>query len=183
MTRYDLPEIERSDFEQCSNSLKLDLISLLINFWYELGKIMNRYVFLDARFVILSNVWTDLQFTYFYFRSTYEYGQIMTRYDCKRPDEWFLAIFELTSTWPNFIFGQFSVAWKLILNGGAIRPIGLLFIKVCMRRILMISHIIMVFQFTSWNLTFGDIKRSTQGNWLFVGLYIVNYALWSVHYK
>ena len=26
----------------------------------------------------------------------------------------------------NFIFGQFSVARKLILNGGAIRPIGLL---------------------------------------------------------
>ena len=32
----------------------------------------------------------------------------------------------------NFIFGQFSVARKLILNGGAIRPIGLLFI-ICMR--------------------------------------------------
>ena len=28
----------------------------------------------------------------------------------------------------NFIFGQFSVARKLILNSGAIRPIGLLFI-------------------------------------------------------
>ena len=28
----------------------------------------------------------------------------------------------------NFIFGQFSVAKKLILNGGAIRPIGLLFL-------------------------------------------------------
>ena len=28
----------------------------------------------------------------------------------------------------NFIFGQFSVARKLILNGGAIRPTGLLFI-------------------------------------------------------
>ena len=27
----------------------------------------------------------------------------------------------------NFIFGQFTVARKLILNGGAIRPIGLLF--------------------------------------------------------
>ena len=27
----------------------------------------------------------------------------------------------------NFIFGQFSVARKLILNGGAIRPIGLLY--------------------------------------------------------
>ena len=28
----------------------------------------------------------------------------------------------------NFIFGQFSVARKSILNGGAIRPTGLLFI-------------------------------------------------------
>ena len=28
----------------------------------------------------------------------------------------------------NFIFGQFSVAIKLILNGGVIRPTGLLFI-------------------------------------------------------
>ena len=27
----------------------------------------------------------------------------------------------------NFIFGKFSVARKLILNGGAIRPTGLLF--------------------------------------------------------
>ena len=27
----------------------------------------------------------------------------------------------------NLIFGQFSVARKLILNGGAIRPIGLLY--------------------------------------------------------
>ena len=33
----------------------------------------------------------------------------------------------------NFIFGQFSVARKLILNSGAIRPIGLLF---CMLEIL-----------------------------------------------
>ena len=52
---------EMSDFEQLSNRLQLDLISLLVNFWYELGKMMNRYVFLDARFVILSNVWTDSQ--------------------------------------------------------------------------------------------------------------------------
>ena len=38
-----------------------------------------------------------------------------------------LAIFESTSTLPNFMFGQFSVTRKLILNGGAISPIGLLF--------------------------------------------------------
>ena len=29
----------------------------------------------------------------------------------------------------NFIFGKFSVARKLILNGGAIRPIGLLLMQ------------------------------------------------------
>ena len=58
---------EMSDFEQCSNRLKLDLISLLVNLWYELGKMMNRYVFLDARFVFLSNVWID----------SFTFGQLM----------------------------------------------------------------------------------------------------------
>ena len=73
-----LTRCEMSDFEQCSNWLQLDLISLLVNFWYALGKMMNRYVFLDARFVILSTAWTDSQYSYFYFWSTYEFGQIMT---------------------------------------------------------------------------------------------------------
>ena len=50
-----------SDSEQCSNQLKLDLISLLVNFSCELGKIMTRYDFLWARRVILSNVRTDSQ--------------------------------------------------------------------------------------------------------------------------
>ena len=40
----------------------------------------------------------------------------------------FSNIFEPTST--NFIFGKFAVARKLILNGGVIRPTGLLFIRV-----------------------------------------------------
>ena len=40
-----------------------------------------------------------------------------------------LAIFELTSTLPNLIFGLFSVARKPILNGRAIRPICLLFLN------------------------------------------------------
>ena len=69
------------------------------------------------------DLWFDLQLTYFYFWSTYDFGQRMTRYDIQRLDEWFFAIYEPTSI---FIFGQFSVARKLILNGGAIRPIGLL---------------------------------------------------------
>ena len=57
----------KSDFEQCSNWLQLDLILLLVNFWYKLSQMMTRYVFLDARFVILRNVLTDSQLTYFYF--------------------------------------------------------------------------------------------------------------------
>ena len=52
-----------SDSEQCSNRLELDLISLLVNFSCELGQRMTRYDFLWARWVILSNVRTDLNFT------------------------------------------------------------------------------------------------------------------------
>ena len=53
-----------NDFEQCSNWLQFDLISLLVHFWYEFWQIMTRYDFLEARWVILSNVWTD--FWYFF---------------------------------------------------------------------------------------------------------------------
>ena len=61
-----LPMGQTSDSEQCLNRLQLDVILLLVNFWYELGKIMTRYDFLDARFVIwlaidllllLVNIW------------------------------------------------------------------------------------------------------------------------------
>ena len=38
-----------SDSEQCLNRLELDLISLLVNFSYELGQIMTRYDFLWAK--------------------------------------------------------------------------------------------------------------------------------------
>ena len=58
-----LPMGEMSDSEQCSNRLELDIISLLVNFSCELGQIMTRYDFLWARWVILSNVWTDLNLT------------------------------------------------------------------------------------------------------------------------
>ena len=37
-------------------------------------------------------------------------------------------MFESTSALPNLTFGQFSVARKLIINGGAIRLRGLLFL-------------------------------------------------------
>ena len=36
-------------------------------------------------------------------------------------------MFQPTSTLPSFTFGQFAVARKPIINGGAVRPIGLLF--------------------------------------------------------
>ena len=42
-----------SDSEQCSNRLKLDLISLLVNFLGELGQIMSRFDYLLTRRVIL----------------------------------------------------------------------------------------------------------------------------------
>ena len=45
-----------SDFEQCSKQLQHDMISPLVNFSYELGKIITRYDFLDAGFVILRKV-------------------------------------------------------------------------------------------------------------------------------
>ena len=66
-----LPMGWMSDSEQCSNRLELDLISLLVNFSCELGPIMTRYDFLWARWVILSNVRTDLNLTYFRFWSTF----------------------------------------------------------------------------------------------------------------
>ena len=48
-----------SDFEQCSNQLQLDLITLLVNFSYQVGTMMSRYDFLEARRVILNNVRND----------------------------------------------------------------------------------------------------------------------------
>ena len=113
---------------------------------------MTTYDFLSAKQMILSNVWTDSNFTWYYF--WYELGKIMTRYDFLDArfviwlaidlllllvDIWFWAkndqIWQPEARWMifcnirtdfNFIFGQVSVARKLILNGGAIRPIGLL---------------------------------------------------------
>ena len=42
-----------------------DLISLLVNISNELGQIMARYDILEPRWVILSNIWTAFNFTYF----------------------------------------------------------------------------------------------------------------------
>ena len=52
MTRSH-PRGEMSDVGQCSNRLQLYLILLLVNFRYELGKIMQDMFFL---FIILRNV-------------------------------------------------------------------------------------------------------------------------------
>ena len=117
---------------------------------------MTTYDFLSAKQMILSNVWTDSNFTWFNF--WYELGKIMTRYDFLDArfviwlaidlllllvNIWFWAkndkIWQPEARWMifcnirtdfNFIFGQFSVARELILNGGAIRPIGLLLIYI-----------------------------------------------------
>ena len=47
-----LPMDYMSDSEQCSNRLELYLISLLVNFSCEMGQIMNRYDFLEGRWVL-----------------------------------------------------------------------------------------------------------------------------------
>ena len=79
---------------------------------------MTRYDFLDATFVIwlaidllllLVNIW--------FWAKNDQIWQPEARW----------MIFCNIRTDFNFIFGQFSAARKLILNGGAIRPIGLLF--------------------------------------------------------
>ena len=58
-----------SDFEQCLNQLQLDLITLLVNFSYQVGTMMSRYDFLDAsleaRQVILRNVRTDYNLNFY----------------------------------------------------------------------------------------------------------------------
>ena len=94
--------------------LPLALILLMVNFWYELGKLMTRYVFLDARFVI----WLAIDLLL-----------LLVKIWCWENNEevWLLearwlilAIFQATSIL------LFSVVRKLILNGGAIRHKGLL---------------------------------------------------------
>ena len=97
-----LPRSQNSEFEQCSNRLQLDLI------WY---------IFLYARFVVwfaidllllLVNIWFSA--------NNYQVWLLEARW----------MIFSNIRTDLNLIFGQFSVARKLILNGEAIRPTGLL---------------------------------------------------------
>ena len=72
-----------SDYDQCLNGPQLDLILILVNFTFEVGQIMTRYHFQEAKWVILSNFRTDSQL---YLISlmvnlSHESGQIMTRYD------------------------------------------------------------------------------------------------------
>ena len=109
------------DSEQCLNWLQLDLILPLVNFWYELGKIMTRYDFLDARFVI----WLAIDLLLLL---------VNISFWAKNDQIWLpearCMIFSNIRTDFNLIFVQFSVARKLILNGGAIRPTGLLYINI-----------------------------------------------------
>ena len=60
-----------SDSEQCSNRVKLALISILVQLSCELGQIKTRYDFILAERVILSNLRTDSNFG--------ELGPVMTR--------------------------------------------------------------------------------------------------------
>ena len=74
-----------SDSEECSNRLELDIISILVNFSCELGQIMTRYDFLWARWMILSNVRTDLTSDSVRTNFLCEFRQIMIRYDFLLP--------------------------------------------------------------------------------------------------
>ena len=69
---------------------------------------MTTYDFVWAKQAILSNVWTDLNLIHFHSWSTFHTNWYiqwphMTSY---RLNKRFWAMFELTSTWPNFAFGQ-----------------------------------------------------------------------------
>ena len=72
-----------------------------------MGQIMARYDFLEARWMILSNVWTDSNLTWFHFWSTLHMnlGKWWPDMTSSRPDEWFWPMFELT-------FGIFFMARK-----------------------------------------------------------------------
>ena len=79
-----------------------------------------------ARWVILSNVRTDLNLTEFHFWSNFHvnWGKQwpdMTSYGL---DEWFWAMFEPTWTWPNFTFGQLFM-WIGANNDQIWHPYGL----------------------------------------------------------
>ena len=56
-----------SNSEQCSNRLQLDQILILVNLSCELGQIMTIYDVIDARCMILSNVWINSNLTWFTF--------------------------------------------------------------------------------------------------------------------
>ena len=53
MITYDFLWDKQAMLSNVWTDSQLDLILLLVNFCYELGKIMTIYDFLDARFVIL----------------------------------------------------------------------------------------------------------------------------------
>ena len=66
MTRYDILEARQAgDSDQCSNRFQLYPSSILVNLSCELGQIMTRYDLLWAKSVILSNVRTNCNLTYF----------------------------------------------------------------------------------------------------------------------
>ena len=145
-----------SNSEQCSNRLELYIISLLANFSYELGQIMARFDFLWPRWVNLNNVQTDSQLDLIsiFVNFSCELGQIGGSFQKKNPKWgpknlirfillWFSEknvffcnpkLSHSSRFWwysfvsSSFIFGQFPVARKLIINGGAIRPTGLLLV-------------------------------------------------------
>ena len=112
-----LPRAQKSDYEKCSNRLQFDLLLIFFDHLHELGQIMTIYVFQYTRYVILINTSTDSHLTtYFRFRSTFEFGQIITRYDFL-DDRW--MIFERCSNPPESRSdeGEIHLTWETIQNG------------------------------------------------------------------
>ena len=72
---------------------------------------------------------SDFNLSKFLVNVLYELGQIISRYDFL-DNRWANlnnGCTDINLIWPNFPFGKFSVAKQIIVNGGAIRPRGLLF--------------------------------------------------------
>ena len=109
-----LPIGQMSDSEQCSNRLQLDLILILVNFSYELWQVITYFhlydhIWLPIGYTSFSEQCSNLfNLTQFYFSSIFhvDLAQKWPHMTSYRLNKQFWAIFEPTSTLPNFAFGQ-----------------------------------------------------------------------------
>ena len=75
-------------------------------------------------------------------------------------------MFEPTSTWPNLTLGKFSVVKKPIVNGGAIKPGGLLLDVLITREqtfwIIILQNVIYALPWNAKKNGFGASKKYTR---------------------